>query len=303
MTIDSWTLAFVGVGSFGTLVLAIAALCQGRRIREQLDLGDRQATTAEGQAKSAMDSANVASQVHREAMRSRVDQDAPGVVVFLERPEPPRIDAQRHGMPNGNEMRLLAPESFERSRLASGSEFVFEQDRNAFLWFYGRGLLVNEGRTSARVRLSGEGRFVEGRSPLAGDECIKIPVTEGEGLHELAILRPGGFALFEWAGGHTVGDWASARESLSARMPEGSIWFWVVVFDPREMGVIDTQMMHFIPEVVQPVPGREAHWKVANSPDFGPINQLPRRRNYRHEGASTEDVSHMRDFHGLHPSG
>lgn len=273
---------------------------QGRRIEEQIDLGNRQAKTAEDQAKSAKDSANSAINLYRESVRSRVDQNAPEVVVYLELPEPPLMDAQRTGMPQRNDLRLLDTESFKRAQAAAGEEFVFDGDRNVFLWFHGRGELVNEGRTNARARLDNmEGRFVSGDSPLAADDRIEPPRTEQDTLNSVAILPPGGHALFEWAAGHTVGEWADAHDKWSTPTPQGSIWFWITVFDARDAGVIDTQMMHFRPEVIRPVPARNGHWKVASSQNFGPVHSLPRRRGYRHEGASTEDSSQMNEYYQL----
>lgn len=279
-----------------TLVLAIAAIVQGRHTRQQIALGNRQAELAEKQAKSAQGSAETAVQVYRESIRTRVDQDAPRVVASFEPPYPPLIDAQRRGMPQANELRLLASESLDRADSALGHEFVFDQDRELFLWFHGRGLLVNEGAATARVRLSGEGRFTAGRTPLADGEIIELPAMEASS-HPFAILPPGGRALFEWAGGHTVGKWADASEHSITPSPHGSIWSWIEIFDPREIGVIDTLMVHFRPEVVHRVRGREGHWRVDPSAEFGPVHPLPTRRNYKHEGAVGADVSQMHDYH------
>lgn len=312
---DIWALVIAGLGSLATVTLAGVALVQakrikdqdkridkqGERIEKQIELGNRQAKTAEEQAQSAKDSANSSVGLHREAVRSRVDQGSPEVVVSLEHPQPPQMDHERAGMPRRSEVKLLDPESQQRSRSAVGEDF--HEQGGSFLWFHGRGLLLNEGRTSARVRLSQEGRFIEGSSPLAPDEDIEIPVIEDDDGYPRAVLRPGDRALFEWAYGRTVGDWAQAQRDRGS--PKGSIWFWITVFDTREMGVVDTQLMHFKPEVLEPVPGRDGLWRVPSSQDFGPVYALPRRRGYRHEGAAHEDLSqrdeHLKYLRSLHP--
>lgn len=293
---DGWGLIITGIGTLGTVVLAITALWQGQRIKDQdarldeqaeriekqIALGNRQADSAEASAKSA----NV---LYQEAVRSRIDQGAPEIAVFLEHPSPPLVDRHRPGLLQGNEAGLLTPDSIERSQPALGETFVFDEQRSNFLWFRGRGLLVNEGRTSARVRVSPEGRFIEGKSDLTRGEPVQLPAVEGRGKNAIAILPPGARALFEWADGLTVSDWTKAQENRNSKV--GSLWLWITVFDTRENGVIDTQVMHFRPEVLDAVPGRRGHWTVPPERDFGPLNPLPRLRRYRHEGATHEDLS------------
>jgi len=80
-----------------------------------------------------------------------------------------------------------------------------------------RGVLINEGRSTARVRLDGEARFIEGESPLMPGANILSPPTVGTfgGPDYLAlehILRPGEVALFEWASGHQLKAWAETYD-------------------------------------------------------------------------------------------
>lgn len=304
ITLATWSSIVTGLA---TLVLAIAAICQSRATGKQIDLGERQAKVAEDQAnvakeqlKISLESTKTAAKVHRESVRGRVDQEAPQVVALLESVQPPLFDIQRSGAPQATELPLLDSESLERAIPAVGHQFVFDRDRSTFLWFYGRGLLVNEGRSSARVRLTGaQGgtQFVEGTSELAGGEPVGLPQMDG-GPSSFSILPPGGRALFEWSGGHTVGEWADAVEHQGVPAPTGSIWFWVEVFDMRSMGVIDTLMMHFRPEVVHRVPGAQGTWEVGSQGSFGAIYRLPTVRGYKHEGAGYADTSQMLEYHG-----
>lgn len=307
MPIDGWALFVTALGTVGTLILAITALAQGKRIRgqdalihKQAERLERQIALGNRQAASAEASADAAKVLHREAMRSRVDQGAPEVAMFLEHPFPPLIDRHRSGMPQGGQVKLLDPESLERSRPAAGESFIFDAHRSNFLWFRGRGLLVNEGRTSARVRLSQEGRFVEGSTELSSGELVQLPVMEDMGGHPTAIMAPGSRALFEWAHGLTLGDWAQAQENRNSKT--GSLWFWITVFDTREAGVVDTQLVHFRPEVLEAPSGRTGHWAVPDQHDFGPAYPLPRLRGYRHEGANHEDLSQRDEYLGQRDS-
>lgn len=293
---DGWELLITSIGTLATVALAITALRQGKRIKDQdarldeqaeriekqIALGNRQADSAEASAESAK-------VLYREAVRSRIDQGAPEIVVFLEHPSPPLVDRHRTGLLQGSQALLLTPGSLERSQPASGETFVFDEQRSNFLWFRGRGLLVNEGRTSARVRVSPEGRFIEGKSDLTRGEQVQLPAIEGSGMNAIAILPPGARALFEWADGLTVGDWAKAQENRNSKV--GSLWLWITVFDTRENGVVDTQVMHFRPEVLDAVSGRTGHWIVPQGRDFGPLYPQPRLRGYRHEGAAHADLS------------
>lgn len=290
-----WVIVASLLTGVGTLVLAVATIIQSCQTRAQLELGKRQAETARDQFELAQNSANTAVQVHQEAIRSRVDQNAPRLVVSLSAVKPPLIDNFRTGMPHANELRLLSDESLVHSEPADGHTFDFDQDRSIFLWFRGYGLLTNEGPTTVRIRPPSESRFVEGRSNLAGGKFVQLPNVE-PGLFGLALVPPGDSVLFEWAAGHTVGEWVDASVETRFNHPGGSIWLWAVAFDSREFGAIDTHMMHFRLNMLYPVHGKNSTWQVEYSGNEEVV-VLPTRRGYRHEGDETEDVSQMHDFH------
>lgn len=311
MSVENWGLLFTGLSSVATLVLALTALQQGfrikkqdkilaeqgKRIEQQIELGNEQARIAHLQADSARESVEITERLYKESVRSRIDQDAPEIQILMAHPEPPLIDELRSGMPQHDELRLLDGESFDRATPAFGREFVFEQDRNVFLWFYGRGLLINEGNRSARVRLSGETRYASGVFEPWSDKVIDLPMLEPGVSDRVAILGPGERALFEWAAGHSLEDWALAHEKGWPPQPQGTIWIDITTFDNRQMGVIDTQWLQFNPDVLTPVAGRAGHWKVTGPINSSTIGALPRVRSYRHEGAVGEDISQVQQFH------
>lgn len=297
-----WVNAMTGAG---TLVLAAVAVFQGTVASRQIKLGKRQAKTAEEQAETAKDQANIARdqaksaeasahaaiEVQRETLRARADQYAPRVTVEYATPTGPYFDTQRSKMPYANELRLLDGVSVARSELARGRHFIFTRDEDLFIWFRGRALIKNEGGLSAHVRLPSESRFVDnGRSE--SEDLESGPPMGGEpGVQCEAIVPPGGRAGFEWAAGKPLKEWVNAYENRSGNVPESSIWLWITVFDPREVGIIDTLLAHFVPEPLQPVDGLEGQWEVREHERSPHIHSFPIRRNYRHEGGSTEDLS------------
>lgn len=278
------------VTGLGTLVLALVAAIQSRQNGKQLKISDRNVAAAEAQTSIAQESAKAAQNTLQEAIRSRADQFAPRVIAFYEQPQTPLADPFRSSMPGATDLRLLDPKSLARASEAPGQEFIFPESESTFLWFHGRALLINEGNSTARVRLPTESIFVEGRSWLDGRD-VAIPALIQEGVTSSAILPPGGIAMFQWAAGHAVKEWASACNDTNRRSPFRDIWLWVTVFDSREVGVVDTMLAHFIPDPVTPVQHRLGHWKVRDVADFGMMHPLPTKRNYVFEGKMTEDLT------------
>ena len=136
-----------GVAAFATIALAIMSWRQIRLSKLEMEISRR-----------SIDVANAAT---REAARTRSDDRAPTVIPLLAEPDwPPVVDSSRHAMPLADEHRLLDPMSLHSAAVAdSGREFVFPEDEHSVLWFTMRGLLVNLGKTPARVRLNGEAEF------------------------------------------------------------------------------------------------------------------------------------------------
>jgi hypothetical protein len=162
-------------------------------------------------------------------------------------------------------------------------------------------LIVNDGDVTTRVRIPSESSFVKGHSVNSGEEIL-IPAHSSNSGSEEAILRPKQQARFQWSRGKTVSEWVKGAGNHDSPLPEGSIWFWVVVFDTRDDGTIDTLMAHFKPDLLSKVDGKPDTWKVVDSGKWE-VNSLPSRRRYRSEGAFTEDVGQMHEYHGLDESG
>lgn len=289
-----WTATDIAtaLSAVGTLVLAITAVIQGHRMREQLETSERQASSGETSAAAAIE-------VNKEAVRARIDQVAPRVVAFYERPEGPLVDPGRSQMPYANGLRLLSSESFSRSTSSIGQEFAFPQDASTFVWFHGDGLLVNEGTSSALVRLYGEAEFTEGVNPLDRSH-LPIPYLVGDGITAEAILPPGGAAQFRWASGHAVKEWADAGDSPNPPRPEGAIWLTVAVFDAQHTSVIDTLEAVFQPTPITRAPGREGLYRLTELDANSAVYVQPATRGYVHEGASTDErrneMAYYRDY-------
>lgn len=235
MSLEQWSYLATTLAGVATLILVGFNAFQVWMLRQQVKSGTDAATAAE-------QSVAVTQEAVREATRARIDEQAPRVVCLLEAPQwPPLIDSQRSHMPYGNELRLLNPRSVERSVPADSSkEFIFPESANWFLWFITRGILINEGRSTARVRLNGEGQFIEGETSLVPEKNVPYPPVAGtsigaEYLFREHLLRPGEVALFEWGGGSTMKDWAERREQPKPV----EVSTTVQVFDSTTQGIQD----------------------------------------------------------------
>jgi hypothetical protein len=252
------------IAAAATLALAIVAFWQ-------IQIAKRQVTASEEAASAASDSAKAAKESVREASRGRTEARAPSVICLLETPLwPPLLDVNRRSMPYANELRLLDQLSIQRSRLVGqDEEFVFSQDADSFLWFRCQGLLINEGVSSARVRLDGEARFIASSSPFASAHTeLPIPAQVGtyvpeSGLFAEYVLRPRQEAVFEWAAGHTLSEWADAHSRPNPPNPNSALFFSVTVFDHFEEGVTDWIFIVTAGRPLQPIAGRNASWRLA----------------------------------------
>lgn len=283
MDVGGWAATDIAtaLSAAGTLVLAIVAIIQGRQMRAQLAIGKRQATSGETSAAAALD-------VNKESVRARIDQIAPRVVAFYGHPKGPLVDPQQSGMPYANGLPLLDPESFGRSSSRVGQDFTFPQDAGTFIWFYGDGLLVNEGLSSALVRLYGEAEFIEGDNPLDGSH-LTLPYRVGDGIAAEAILPPGGAALFRWASGHTVKEWADANDDPVPPRPGGAIWLTIAVFDTQHASVIDTLEAVLHPSPVTRDPNRKGVFQLNELDANSAVYVQPTTRGYVAEGANADD--------------
>lgn len=280
MTIDAggWAAIVTALGVAVSLAAALFAASQARSAKESLKLA-RESTAA------AKDQAQIASDSLKEVTRARVDDHASRVILLMGAPEwPPLVDRTRSSMPGGGELGLL--ESLGRSAQADVQPFFFDEQRSWFLWFRTRGILRNEGSASARIRLDGDAQFVSGTSDLLGpDVTIDVPQRVGDADRREYLLRPGDSALFEWAYGHTLGDWADAYTNYSPPNPKGAGFFSATAFDLQSTGTIDQLYALLEARPILPVPGRIGQWRIAETADgIVGVNVFPPVRLYRSEG-------------------
>lgn len=267
--------------ALATIVLVYLTSKTLKALHEQIKVGQDAAAAARRSADAARESATAAEDAVREAAKTRIDDQAPRVVVLLEEPEwPPFIDPTRSGMPGGGERTLL--ESMGQAQVAGGPYF-FDEQKSWFLWFRTRGVLMNEGRGTARVRLDGDARFIESPSPLLENAgIVSVPPKVGVASNREYLLRPGGVAVFEWAYGHTLGEWADARQNMNPPNPNGACFLTVTVFDWLSSGVIDHHYILLQARPIEPVRGRQGQWKVLESPDLEVgLTAFPPQRTYR----------------------
>lgn len=246
-----------------------------RNLQGQINL-DRQALEA------SQASAAAANEAVREAMRARTDDQAPRIVVIMEEPEwPPFRHTTRQSMPGGGEPTLL--ETKGQSEVASATYYL-DRDGNTLFWFLMRGVILNEGKGTARVRLDGDTQFVTGPTPLVPGGVTSVPPLVGSVRNREYLIRPGEWAMFEWAHGHTMAEWVDAYKNPSPPNPHGACTLDVVSFDWASAGTIDHTFVLMQARPFELVPGREVEYQLAA--DVGAnvgIVVYPPRRVYRAE--------------------
>lgn len=253
-----WT----AVEAIGTASAAIiSALVLGVAVY-QLRLLRRQVGDAAAGVQAAHRSADAAVKATVDSSKARADASAPRLVVRVDPPAwPPLLDRIRYGMPGGNDLRLLAPLSLSQGVLTeTATSFLFDRDRNAFLWFRLTGVLENEGAGSAFVRLDGEAHF------------------DGHTQGEQVLIRPGQLLGFEWGTGLTLGDWADQYGNYRP----GRNALIITALDFREHGVIDHVYVELGGRALEPEPGVTGGWRVT-APDHLNVVVYPSRRTYRWE--------------------
>ncbi|MEV6908321.1 hypothetical protein [Amycolatopsis sp. NPDC051071] len=285
------------LADIGTFVAALAniglvsfAVVQLMLLRRQVHLASDQTKAARETVDVARESAEVARNAVLEAGRIRVDEQAPRVIALMEEPAwPPLVDQTRSGMPGGGELPLLHHRSLAASWDATSAKpFVFDGQRGWFMWFKMRGVLVNEGHGTARVRLDGDAQFIEGRSSLLPNQTRNTPVPPAVGTVDRNeyLLRPGESAIFEWGYGHTLSEWADAFENPNPPNPNGSCKLGVTVFDYFDHGVIDHIFIEMAARPIKPVPGAHGQWTVPHERSEAELGMTvyPLHRTYRSEG-------------------
>lgn len=261
-----WT----AVGSVATAASAVAstgvlavAVYQLRLLRRQV--GDN----AQG-VEAAHRSADAAVKATVESSKARADANAPRFVVRVDQPSwPPLLDRIRSGMPYANELRLLAPLSLHQGALTeTGTSFLFDRDRSAFLWFQMSGVVENEGAGSAFVRLDGEAHF------------------NGHGHGDQVLIRPGQSLTFTWGTGLSLADWAEQHQQYRP----GRTGLVATAMDFQEHGVIDHVYVELGGRALEPEPGVTGGWRVTNAEHLNVV-VYPSRRTYRWEWPDKRQLS------------
>ena len=276
------------VAAVANVGLVIFAVVQLVLLRRQVELSQDQTKAAADTVEAAQQSVEASRAAVVESARVRIDERAPRVVALMEPPQwPPLVDNSRSAMPLADELRLWDPRSVAQSTEASAKgPFVFDRDKHWFMWFRVNGVLVNEGASTARVRLDGEARFIEGStSLLPAEHAIPTPPSVGTPDRKEYLLRPGEAALFEWAFGHTLEEWADAYENADPPNPNSYGHLVVAVFDYFEHGVVDYIYIATGGRPLVPIPRTQGQWMVPHERtevDLG-MTVYPTRRTYRTE--------------------
>lgn len=205
---------------------------------------------AQASAVASQQSAEAAIKASTEAAKARVDSSAPQLVVRAELTPGALIDPSRQAMPGAGELRMLDQRSIQQSRdITYGEVFIFDRDAHLFIWFRITGVVRNEGRASAKVRLDGEAQF-EGTDQ--GDEIV---------------LRPDEERAFEWAAGFP------AKHLVERRLaPQGARAFLVVTgVSFAEDGVVEMAHLEFMSRALQPVQDHQGAFTFSEWPDHSTI--------------------------------
>ncbi|MET7424330.1 hypothetical protein [Dactylosporangium sp. NPDC005555] len=288
LTLAEWIQIVSAMGAVAAAVAAASAARSGRgaartaakqlpELQKQVELNAAQAKSVDEQVVLAQEMLKATTAAVREAARARTDERAPLVVALFETPQwPPLIDATRDRMPYGNELRLLDHRSVEQAEAASpGRLFARGAERNRLMWFQTRGVLINEGATTARVRLDEEAQFVEATA-----------------AKRERLLRPGEVALFEWGAGHTIAEWAVAREKPDPPNPLGACFLTITVFDSFEHGIFDHIHAVMSGRPIVPVDDSFDEVRLASresEAEMG-VTVFPTRRTYRSDGVRREPL-------------
>lgn len=284
MGLEEWAQLGTTLAAFGTLGLVGVAFYQMQGLRDQIQIARDALVTSERSAEAATHSADAAEQAVREATRTRADEQAPRVIALLEPPRwPPYVDRLRTHIPNANESGMFEPATIDRWGEPGGvTEFAFPEQRDWLVWFLICGVLINEGRGTARVLLDGETRYVQRETPFTQGRTVAVPpftdVRSHMGRRQI-LLRPGDMAVFEWATGHAAGEWADKYDhahSVPCRLV-------VNVLDSTEHAIHDVINIDLGARPLEPMPNRDGQWRIRSEPNMG-ITIRPTERRYRGEG-------------------
>lgn len=244
---EDWSDLGTIVGATANAAFLIALIFQIRQGRKTVEESGRSAHAAQRAAK--------------EAMRGRIDEQAPRIIALLEKPV-------FHGLRD------------ERGFVTDlNQEFVMPRMKDVRLLSIVKGRLVNEGKGSARVRLDGNGARFLTRAEVEDDPFMFEITSTGEER----ILRPGESIPFAWSDGHSLEDWVDAYNNPSPPNPRGASFLVVTIRDYLEDGVLDHIPLEMSGRPIVPVDGDEGRWMFGDDAAVV-VTSYPVHRTYRKEG-------------------
>jgi phage terminase small subunit len=288
LTLAGWIQIISAIGAVAAAIAGVSAARAARgaartaarqlpELQKQVEISAAQSKAADEQVVLTQEVLKAATAAVREAARARTDERAPLVIALFEAPQwPPLIDATRDRMPYGNELRLLDHRSVAQAEAASPARlFTRNAERTQLMWFQTRGVLINEGATTARVRLDDAAQFVEATA-----------------ARRERLLRPGEIAPFEWGAGHTIAEWAAARERPDPPNPLGACFLTITVFDSFEQGIFDHIHVVMSGRPIVPVDDSFDEVRLASRQSEADmeVTVFPTRRTYRSDGARRDPL-------------
>ncbi|MFD9540824.1 hypothetical protein [Streptomyces sp. NPDC060022] len=262
------------LAAIATFVLVGFGLVQLRALQRQVDIGQQS-------SEAAVSAAEAAHRAVQEAARARVDEQVARVVVLSQRPQWPPLTNPHLG--REGQFQLFDSMTLHGSpEVSHREEFVFPESADHLMWFVVHSIVTNEGRSTARIRIAGDGEFYEGESPLLPGETIPCPPLASQWrsdrsyLYREHVLRPGQTALFRWAASKTVADWTVAHSEEGP--PRAGVN--LEVFDSAAHGVVDTVRMEVRAWTLEAVPNRAEHWRLKDDDTDVTVVVWPTKRRY-----------------------
>ncbi|MER5996751.1 hypothetical protein [Streptomyces viridosporus] len=179
------------IASYASLLAAVAALVTVGFALRQLKLLREQNRSGQRASTAAVEAADAARAAVTETARSRADTYAPRITVLSEAPRwPPLIS--NHAS-NGD--RLFSSSVVHGAEPLGREELIFPESAGRLMWFVVHSVLMNEGASTARVRIMGDGQFIEGESPLLPGQVLTVPPLSSA---ILALSSSSGFWHRSW---------------------------------------------------------------------------------------------------------
>jgi hypothetical protein len=179
--VPAWSAFAISVGA---LALGVRARHDSRRSadaaegsllesRRSADAAEQSVIESRRASDAAARSAEAADQAVLEAARARIDDQVARVTVESEDPQwPPLINPH---LSAAGQTQLFDSMTLHASPQVGQEDLVFPERADQLMWFTTHGIVTNEGRSTTRIRIMGDGEFFEGESHLLPGELIPRP--------------------------------------------------------------------------------------------------------------------------------